>query len=77
MENETFIIKALVFLIKKKLKKDLVWGFFFRKDGFNGGRTSKEPIANNTSNNKNKNCSAVTSTCIIIMFLFILIALNN
>ena len=52
---------------------EINYSFFFWKDGFNGGRTSKEPIANNYSNNnnnKNKNCSA-------IMFLFILIALNN
>ncbi len=28
--------------------------FFFLKDGFNGGITSKEPIAKNDRNNKNR-----------------------
>ena len=51
----------------KKIKIKTIFSFlkifFFKKDGFNGGRTSKEPIANNynnnnNNNNKNKNCSA-------------------
>ena len=40
------------------IQAEVNYSFFFLKDGFNGGRTSKEPIANNYSNNKNKNCSA-------------------